>query len=71
MLMQIIFGQASPLLARLTKEVMETEERMEQRRWQCVAKNSWHQELLESFGQRAAMGDSSAKAELELLEIKR
>ncbi len=54
---------------KLAKEAMETEERMEQRWWQCVAMNAGHKELLESFGKRAAKGDSSAKAELELLEI--
>ena len=42
---------------------------MEQRWWQHVAENAGDQELLESFGQRAEMSDSSAKAELELLKI--
>jgi hypothetical protein len=54
---------------KLAKEEMEAEERMEQRWWQHVAENAGNQELLKGLGQRAAMGDSSAKNELELLEI--
>ncbi len=59
-------GQALPLLMRLAKEAVGTEERMEQRWWQCVVENAGDQELLKNPGQRAVMGDSSAKAELDL-----
>ncbi len=56
MLMQIIFGQALPLLTRLAKEAMETKERMAQVWWQCVAENAGHQGLLESFNQHVGDG---------------
>jgi hypothetical protein len=42
---------------------------MGHRWWQHVAENAGNQELLKSLVQRAVMGDSSAKAELELLDI--
>jgi hypothetical protein len=69
MLMQIFFGR--PLSLLISSKIGLCGDRGEDGKmwWQNVAENAGNQELLKSLGQRSAMGDSSAKAELEVLEI--
>ena len=52
-----------------TRLLVETKELMEQRWWQNVAENVGIKSYIMNLGQHAVIDDSSAKAELELLEI--
>ncbi len=67
-----IFWSSVNFINQVTDRIwLETEERMEQGWRQQVAQNVGSQKLFESLSQPApaVKGDSSAKAEFELLEI--